>query len=126
LLNLQSSDAAGERGVPEFDRSFLSTSRFVRPVLAFFGSASIKIVGRVGARTVTISWCDPTMCAYTDQVWDLRAASATGICSLSRLPVKQGDLVYQPRRGKMRPANAAAMIHAHLVEESLSGMMVED
>jgi hypothetical protein len=60
-----------------------------------------------------ISWCDPTMCHYVDQVWSRVAARCSGHCALTGQHILRGDQVFKPRaRGRLRPVNGDEMILA--------------
>jgi hypothetical protein len=67
-------------------------------------------------RSVTVSWHDSTACHYGEQVWRVQRARISGVCALSRLPIKRGDFVYQPT-GRPRPLNSGAMMLHSVVME---------
>ncbi|SAL63531.1 hypothetical protein AWB69_07131 [Caballeronia udeis] len=73
----------------------------------------ITAIERQSDACVLISWCDPTMCHYVDQVWGRVTASYSGHCALTGQRIQRGDQVFRPRwRGRLRPANCDEMILA--------------
>jgi hypothetical protein len=82
---------------------------------------SVRVVDRIGSRTVTVSWCDPLSGYYGYQVWRAVLAKHAGNCVLSSDPIKRGDLVYQPSSSPSRPGNAGAMIIASHIDAALHG-----
>jgi len=66
--------------------------------------------------TVIVSWSDATRGNYLDQTWRVGYARVTGICALSGMSVKRGDLVFRPfHRGAAPPSNALDMILASVL-----------
>jgi Domain of unknown function (DUF3331) len=60
---------------------------------------------------VVISWHDPTLCNYEEQVWSPALSRCSGRCALSGQRIVRGDAVYKPRtRGRVAPLNGDAMI----------------
>ncbi|WP_407947679.1 DUF3331 domain-containing protein [Paraburkholderia solitsugae] len=75
--------------------------------------SKITAIERQDAVTALISWCDPTMCHYADQVWGRVTARNSGYCALTGQRIQVGDTVFRPRaRGRLRPANRDEMILA--------------
>ncbi|MGE8158959.1 DUF3331 domain-containing protein [Paraburkholderia sp. NPDC080076] len=73
----------------------------------------ITAIERQSDTYVLISWCDPTMCHYVDQVWSRFTARCSGHCALTGQRIERGDQVFKPRsRGRLRPANCDEMILA--------------
>ncbi|PRY04463.1 DUF3331 domain-containing protein [Paraburkholderia sp. BL25I1N1] len=126
LLNVLSAQAGDEQFVSPCGNDGGAMDSWVsRRRLCSFRAASIKILGRSGVRSATISWCDPTMCNYPDQVWEMKVAARPGTCALSGSAIRRGDSVFRPRCSRARPANATAMIHAGLVNKALSDLTEE-
>jgi hypothetical protein len=71
----------------------------------------ITAIERQSDACVLISWCDPTMCHYVDQVWSRVTARCTGHCALTGQHIQTGDQVFKPRwRGRRQPSNCDEMI----------------
>ncbi|MDE1183749.1 DUF3331 domain-containing protein [Paraburkholderia sp.] len=63
--------------------------------------------------SMLVSWCDPTMCHYVDQVWISVTARSGGYCALTGNRIRRGDSIFKPRsRGAHRPVNCNEMILA--------------
>ncbi|WP_429300688.1 DUF3331 domain-containing protein [Paraburkholderia sp. GAS199] len=58
---------------------------------------SIRILEWQDEETIVVCWCDSTLGHYGEQIWQLRAARGSGLCSLSGCPIKRGDPVFRPR-----------------------------
>jgi hypothetical protein len=68
---------------------------------------------------VALSWHDPTLCNYEEQIWAPSNARRTGICALSGLKISKGDSIYKPRlRGAGSPLNSDALILASELKRS--------
>jgi len=66
--------------------------------------------------TVLVSWSDATRGSYLDQTWRAGYARVRGICALSGMSVKRGDVVFRPfHRGTAPPSNALDMILASVL-----------
>jgi hypothetical protein len=66
--------------------------------------------------TVLVSWSDATRGSYLDQTWRAGYARVRGICALSGMSVRQGDVVFRPfHRGAAPPSNALDMILASVL-----------
>ncbi|MGF6727797.1 hypothetical protein P3T43_007189 [Paraburkholderia sp. GAS41] len=77
----------------------------------------ISSIERQGDASALISWCDPTMCHYVDQVWSRVRARSSGYCALTGQRIERGDAVFKPRgRGRLRPVNYEEMILATALE----------
>ncbi|MFM0336093.1 DUF3331 domain-containing protein [Paraburkholderia fungorum] len=73
--------------------------------------ATIRILERLSASTVSLSWHDPTSLNYAEQVWWMGGAPKSGRCAVSGERILKGQSVYRPRRsGKDAPLNASEMI----------------
>lgn len=73
----------------------------------------ITVIERPDDALALISWCDPTMCHYVDQVWTRVTARSGGYCALTEQRIHKGDSIFKPRtRGQYRPVNGDAMILA--------------
>jgi hypothetical protein len=91
------------------------THRQTTPVPVACGK--ISAIERQGDTSALISWCDPTMCHYVDQVWSRVMARNSGYCALTGQPIQRGDAVFRPRaRGRLRPVNYEEMILAAALE----------
>ncbi|MGF6902396.1 DUF3331 domain-containing protein [Paraburkholderia sp. GAS348] len=76
-------------------------------------SSKITSIELQNNASVLISWCDPTMCHYVDQVWSRAAARNCGYCALTGQRIYRGDAVFKPSsRGRLRPVNCDEMILA--------------
>lgn len=81
--------------------------------------SKISAIERQGDATALISWCDPTMCHYVDQVWSRVTARCNGYCALTGQCIQRGDAVFKPRvRGRPRPLNCEEMILAAALEKA--------
>lgn len=64
-------------------------------------------------RSAFISWCDPTMGHYVDQLWIMMKAPSVGRCALTGQSIKKGDQVFRPSiRSRSLPANCNEMVLA--------------
>ena len=76
-------------------------------------SFTVTVLERMHNSRVCLSWHDPTLCNYEEQVWAPAVARRSGHCALSRASIRRGDAVYRPcTRGRIPPVNADAMILA--------------
>ncbi len=74
---------------------------------------TVTILEHMANSRVCLSWHDPTLCNYEDQVWAPALARRAGQCALSEAHIARGDAVYRPQiRGGRTPANGDAMILA--------------
>ena len=79
--------------------------------------SKISAIERQDDASALISWCDPTMCHYVDQVWSRVTARTNGYCALTGQRIQRGDAVFKPRaRGRLRPVNYEEMILATVLE----------
>jgi hypothetical protein len=84
-----------------------------RGVPAIGCETKITSIERQDKGMALVSWCDPTMCHYIDQVWGQVVARSSGYCALTGQRIERGDAVFRPRaRGRNRPANCDEMILA--------------
>ncbi|MGF6972938.1 hypothetical protein QFZ94_001365 [Paraburkholderia sp. JPY465] len=73
---------------------------------------TVRLLERSTATRVTLAWSDPLRCAYHDQEWHLTRARHSGVCAISGMKIRRGEIVYRPRATRPRmPVNANAMIH---------------
>lgn len=73
--------------------------------------ATIRILERLSASAVSLSWHDPTSLNYAEQVWRMGGAPKSGRCAVSGERILRGQSVYRPRRsGKDAPLNRSEMI----------------
>lgn len=76
-------------------------------------SFTVTVLEHMHNSRVCLSWHDPTLCNYEEQVWAPALARRSGQCALSGASIRRGDSVYRPRtRGRIPPVNADAMILA--------------
>ncbi|MEA3130846.1 MAG: hypothetical protein QOF46_2641, partial [Paraburkholderia sp.] len=74
---------------------------------------TVSVLEYLPNKLVVISWHDPTMCNYEEQIWSPALARHSGRCALSGSRISRGDTVYKPRtRGRIAPLNGDAMILA--------------
>lgn len=78
--------------------------------------ACVRVIERTTPTTATISWSDPTLGCYGNQAWRTAIAPHSGICAISRRPIRRGDEVFKPFCRPL-PANAKAMVLAAVVNE---------
>ncbi len=73
--------------------------------------ATIRILERLSASVVSLSWHDPTSLNYAEQVWWMSGALRNGRCAVSGERILRGQSVYRPRRSsKDAPLNGREMI----------------
>lgn len=78
---------------------------------------SIRVIERLPNSFVTLSWHDPTLCNYEEQLWGATPAPRHGRCPMSGARIRKGTLVYMPRlMRKVPPLNAHAMILAEVLD----------
>ncbi|WP_213767848.1 DUF3331 domain-containing protein [Caballeronia sp. dw_19] len=76
-------------------------------------SFTVNVLEYLANNLVVVSWHDPTLCNYEEQVWSPALARHSGQCALSGEHISRGDSVYKPRtRGLVQPLNGDAMIRA--------------
>lgn len=76
----------------------------------------ISIVEQLSPRRISISWSDPCMGHYTDQIWRIGLAQADAVCMLSGVPIRRGDSIFRPRVQRSHvPINHNRMILASAV-----------
>lgn len=73
----------------------------------------ITAIERRNDKSAFISWCDPTMGHYVDQLWILTKAPSVGRCALTGRGIKKGDQVFRPSiRNRSLPTNCNEMVLA--------------
>ncbi|WP_341773848.1 DUF3331 domain-containing protein [Burkholderia metallica] len=76
----------------------------------------ISLVEQLSPTMISISWSNPCLGHYTDQVWRVGLAHAESVCMLSGEPIRPGDTVFRPRTQRSRvPINHNRMILASAV-----------
>lgn len=92
-------------------------ARGSRPDTLYAGcNSKVTQIERQGNSSALVSWCDPTMCHYIDQVWNQAIARRSGYCALTGQRIERGNTIFKPRaRGHRRPANCDEMILAAAV-----------
>jgi hypothetical protein len=73
----------------------------------------IQILESPAKNRLLVSWRQPGICNYTEQLWALRKAERTTHCAISGQPVHRGDQIFRPV-GK--PMNYATCILASAVK----------
>jgi hypothetical protein len=85
-------------------------------------SFTITVLEHMTNSRVCLSWHDPTLCNYEEQVWTPALARRSGRCALSGVHIRRGDAVYRPQtRGQTPPANGDAMILASALAQVRDG-----
>jgi hypothetical protein len=85
-------------------------------------SFTVTFLERLANSRVCLSWHDPTLCNYEEQVWAPALARRSGRCALSGAHIQRGDTVYRPQsRGRTPPANGDAMILASALAQVPDG-----
>jgi hypothetical protein len=75
------------------------------------------VLERVSLLSVSVTWSDPTLGHFADQLWIRGSAHIYSFCALTGLPICPGDAVFRPRPHDLHvPENADRMI----LESSLS------
>jgi hypothetical protein len=83
---------------------------------AVFSVPTIRSIEWQTDTTVLVSWSDATRGSYLDQTWRAGYARVRGVCALSGMSVKRGDVVFRPfHRGGAAPSNALDMILASVL-----------
>jgi hypothetical protein len=83
---------------------------------AVCGVATIRSIEWQTDTTVLVSWSDATRGSYLDQTWRAGYARVRGVCAVSGMSVKRGDVVFRPYyRGAAPPSNALDMILASVL-----------
>lgn len=78
---------------------------------------TVTVLEHMANSRVCLSWHDPTLCNYEEQVWAPALARCSGQCALSGAHIGRGDKVYRPQiRGGTPPANGDAMILASALQ----------
>jgi hypothetical protein len=81
----------------------------------------VEVTDRPSSSTITVTWCDASICLYGDQCWRYTVARQSGVCALTGEPVSCGDAVYKPRIFRLAPSNADAMILARHIDTMFGG-----
>ncbi|MFT4503188.1 DUF3331 domain-containing protein [Caballeronia sp. 15711] len=100
---------------PKCQRGFARTASDETQIKTF----TVTILEHMANSRVCLSWHDPTLCNYEEQVWAPALARRTGRCALSGAHIGRGDPVYRPQiRGGRTPANSDAMILASALKRT--------
>ncbi|RQR24050.1 DUF3331 domain-containing protein [Burkholderia sp. Bp9143] len=79
-------------------------------------SLYISIVEQLSPTMISISWSNPCMGRYADQVWRVGLAHTESVCMLSGASIRPGDSVFRPRTQRSHvPINHDRMILASAV-----------
>ncbi|MFM0226979.1 DUF3331 domain-containing protein [Paraburkholderia dipogonis] len=85
-------------------------------------SFTVTVLEYMSNSRVCLSWHDPTLCNYEEQIWTPTLARRSGRCALSGAQIRRGDAVYRPQtRGRTPPANGNAMILASVLAQIRGG-----
>lgn len=80
---------------------------------------TVTLLEKLANSLLALSWHDPTLCNYEEQIWAPGLAQKSGSCALSGLHISRGDRIYRLRtRGKMAPLNGNAMILASALPQT--------
>ncbi|CAH2788431.1 MAG: hypothetical protein CBARDMAM_2464 [uncultured Caballeronia sp.] len=72
---------------------------------------TVTVLEKLANSLVALSWHNPTLCNYEEQIWSPVLSRRSGRCALSGMYIGRGDSVYRPRtRGGVPPLNGDAMI----------------
>lgn len=77
--------------------------------------ATISALEKLSDTSIILHWSS-TRCHYGSQIWTRGLAWRDGLCALTRVPIREGDVVYRPRKRGRLPANAEAMIFALAID----------
>jgi hypothetical protein len=95
-------------------RKAVSRHNTDRPVVGL----TVRVVERSTATRLTLSWRDPSRCAYCDQEWFRTRARRNGVCAVTGRAIQRGEDVYRPRAMRPRALNADMMIHCIVLDET--------
>lgn len=85
-------------------------------------SFTVRVLEYLANGQVVVSWHDPTLCNYEEQLWCRALARHPGECALSGERISKGDSVYMPKsRGEVQPLNGDAMIRASALRHQGDG-----
>ena|ERR1700744_106029 len=59
--------------------------------------AHVTVVERLSTMTISVTWSDPTLGHFADQVWRKGVAHTNAYCALTGIPIRRGDAVFRPR-----------------------------
>jgi hypothetical protein len=83
---------------------------------------NLTVLEHMANSRVCLSWHDPTLCNYEEQVWTPARARRSGQCAMSGAHIRRGDAVYRPQtRGGTPPANSDAMILQSALQQVQDG-----
>ncbi|MDR8394766.1 MAG: DUF3331 domain-containing protein [Paraburkholderia sp.] len=117
LLDLSSSPIGRTRkpGAP--------VRRATEAVIGGSSLPTIRLIDRIDAETVLLSWSDPRAGFCGEQKWKIGAARRAGPCVVTRIHVRRRDRVYQPalRCGRR---HEGAMILPDCIECAMPGQLL--
>ncbi|MEM5312517.1 DUF3331 domain-containing protein [Paraburkholderia sp. JHI869] len=81
---------------------------------------NIMVVAQLSSYSISVSWSDPCVGRYTEQIWCSACARVAAICALTGRAINRGDRVFLPRkrRGLRAPPNFHQMILAEAITDS--------
>jgi hypothetical protein len=84
---------------------------------------TIRLIDRIDAETVLLSWSDPRAGFCGEEKWKIGAARRAGPCVVTRMHVRRRDRVYQPalRCGRR---HEGAMILPDCIESAMPGQLL--
>jgi hypothetical protein len=87
--------------------------------------AVVTVVDRPTRKTVAFDWRDSTECCYREQIWVSAKARVKGFCALSGAPIRPGDSIFHPRKGRSAPLNVGAMVLASVINDEVDQCSME-
>lgn len=114
LLFEASTESTNVRGERSYGRNRKKQASIPWP-----DDVKIRVLDRVSAKSVSITWCHPCSGYYGSQVWREAVARTSGVCALSGEPVARGDRIYRLARTHQNPSNALAVLLASQVDAIL-------
>ncbi len=104
---------------PRFPRPAVSSRAGRRELRTF----TVTVLEQLANSLVALSWHDPTLCNYEEQIWSQTLSRRSGRCALSGMHISKGDSVYRPKtRGGVAPLNGDAMILASALRKIRDGL----
>jgi hypothetical protein len=105
-----------------YNESLIDYRRGSLRTASAFSRTRVGLIEKQTETSMLVSWSDPTLCRYLDQIWISTYARRGGYCALSGQVIRRGDLVFKPRwRGRTKPANSTEMILAKEIEQITAG-----
>jgi hypothetical protein len=61
--------------------------------------ANVAIVARISRTAISVSWSDPCVGRFTEQIWSRAYAHDAAVCALTGRPIRRGEPVFRPHAG---------------------------